>query len=82
MKEFQTGVMWDLTLTNIVAIPQIATNGDFQGLVTGAVKVSGTVPDAVAGKYAQGAAVHNVATNVWYRNTGTTASPVFTVWAV
>lgn len=82
MKEFQTSVMWDTSLTSIVAVPQHSANGDFQGLVTSAVKVSGTVPDAVAGKYAQGATVLNVATGVWYRNTGTTTSPVFSVWVI
>lgn len=82
MKEFQTSVMWDLSLTSIEAIPSQAANGVFQGLVTKAVKVSGTVPTAVAGKYVPGAAVHNAATGVWYRNTGSTASPVFSVWAL
>lgn len=82
MKEFQTSVVWDLTLTDITAVNSQAASLGFQGLVTHAVKVSGTNPDAVAGKYTQGASVHNVATGVWYRNTGTTASPVFTVWAV
>jgi hypothetical protein len=82
MKTYQTNVVFDETLTDIVAINSQAPSGDFQGLVTHAVKLSGTVPDAVAGVYALGASVHNVATGVWYRNTGTTASPVFTVWAV
>lgn len=82
MKEFQTNVMWDLTLTNIVCVNSQSPSGEFQGLVTSAVKLSGTTPDAVAGKYTQGATVQNVATGVWYRNTGTTASPVFTVWAI
>lgn len=82
MKQYQTNVDWDLTLTDIVCVNSQAASGVFQGLVTHATKVSGTVPDAVAGKYTQGASVQNVATGVWYRNTGTTASPVFTVWAV
>lgn len=71
--------MWDLTLTSIECLPSQSFVGDFQGLVISAIKTSGTVPDAIAGKYAQGAWVRNVATGVWYKMTGTTASPAFTV---
>lgn len=82
MKEFQTNVMWDLTLTDIVCTNSQYAPLALQGLITHASKVSGTVPDAVAGKYAPGATVQNIATGVWYRNTGTTSSPVFTVWPI
>ncbi len=78
MKEFQTNVMWDLTLTDIECLNSQSPTGDVQGLVKRAIKLSGTVPDAVVGKYIPGALVVNSATGVWYRNTGTTASPVFT----
>lgn len=82
MKMFQTTVMWDTTLTDIVATNSQFAPQDLQGLVTHASKVSGTVPTAVANKYAPGATVHNILTGVWYRNTGSTASPVFTVWPI
>lgn len=80
MKTYQSTVQWDLTLTDIEAISSHSTNGDYQGLVIRATKVSGTVPDAVVGKYAQGAKIINVVTGVWYRMTGTTASPVWTAY--
>ncbi len=82
MKQFQTNVMWDLTLTDIMCVNSGYAPAEFEGLVTHATKVSGTVPDAVAGKYALGASVHNIASGVWYRMTGSTASPAWTVWAV
>ncbi len=74
--------MWDLTLTDIYAVNSGYAPLELEGLVYKASKVSGTVPDAVAGKYVPGAAVQNLVTGVWYRNTGSTASPVFTVWAI
>lgn len=82
MKEFQTNVLWDLTLTDIECVNSQYAPADYQGLVKHAVKVSGTVPASIAGKYVLGASVHNIATGVWYRMTGTTASPAWTVWAV
>lgn len=82
MKEFQTNVMWDLTLTDIVCTNSQYAPLALQGLITRASKVSGTVPDAVAGKYAPGATVLNLVSGVIYRNTGSTATPVFTVWPI
>lgn len=84
MKQFQTNVMWDLSLTDIECVNSGYAPSEFEGLVKHAVKVSGTVPDAVAGvgRYTRGASVQNIATGVWYRNTGTVLLPVFTVWAV
>lgn len=82
MKQFQTSVMWDLTLTDIVCTNSQYAPLEQQGLVKHASKVSGTIPDAVAGKYAPGATVENLITGVWYRMTGSTASPVFTVWPI
>ncbi len=80
MKEFQTNVMWDLTLTDIFCTNSQYAPLALQGLVYKASKVSGTIPDAVVGKYAPGATVLNLLTGVWYRNTGTTLLPVFEVW--
>ncbi len=80
MKEFQTNVMWDLTLTDIYCTNSQYAPLPLQGLVTHASKVSGTVPAAIAGKYAPGADVLNILTGIRYRNTGTTASPAFSVW--
>jgi hypothetical protein len=83
MKQFQNSVAWDLTLAMIECLP--SGNGvpsALEGLCVGAKKFSGTVPDAVVGVYAPGAAVHNVVTGVWYRMTGTTNSPAFSVWAL
>lgn len=82
MKEFQTNVMWDLTLTDIVCTNSQYAPQDLQGLVKSASQVSGTTPTATTGKFAPGATIHNILTGVWYRNTGSTASPVFSVWAI
>lgn len=82
MKTYQTTVTWDLTLTDIVCTNSQYAPLDLQGLVTEAKKVSGTVPDAVVGKYAPGATVLNLVTGEWYRNTGSTVLPVFQVWPI
>lgn len=81
-KLFQTNVMWDLSITDIEATNSSYAPLDLQGLITHASKVSGTVPDAVSGKYAPGATIQNLATGVWYRNTGNTVSPVWTIWPI
>jgi len=49
-----------------------------RGLVYQAVKITAGVPTAVAGIYIPGAIVQNAGSGVVYRNSGTTASPVFT----
>lgn len=82
MKTYQTNVMWDLTLTNIYCSNSQYGPLESQGLVVSAEKFEGTVPDAVPGKYLPGATVKNTLTGVWYRNTGSTLSPVFTVWPI
>ena len=79
---FQTSVMWDLTLTDIECVNSGYAPSEFEGLVTHAKKVSGTVPDAVADKYTTTATIENLDTGVIYRNTGSTAVPVWTVWPI
>lgn len=71
--------MWDLTLTDIFCINSQYAPLALQGLVVQAYKVSGTVPAATPDKFAPGAEILNLLTGVWYRNTGTTALPVWTV---
>lgn len=82
MKTYQTTVMWDTTLTDIECVNSQYAPLELQGLVSHAKKVSGTAPDAVAGKFAQGATILNLVTGEWYRNTGTTDLPIWTVWSV
>ncbi len=82
MKMYQSTVQWDLTLTDIVCTNSGYAPLALEGLVVHASKVSGTIPDAKVGKYAPGATVHNILTGEWYRNTGTTLLPVFSVWPI
>lgn len=85
MKTYQSTVIWDETLIDVECTNSGSASGlplELQGLVVSAKKMSGTTPDTVIGVYAQGATVLNLATGVWYRNTGTTATPVFSVWAI
>lgn len=70
MIQYDREPAWDLTLEVIETLED--------GLAIRAVKKSGTVPTAVANRYALGAEVLNRATGIWYVNTGTVSVPVFT----
>jgi len=69
---------FDTTLAIVFTLGTINPDSVLNGLVYQAVKVGGTTPDAVAGKYIVGAIVQNATTGVVYRNSGTTASPSWT----
>jgi hypothetical protein len=70
--QYRTVVGWDLDIVDC----ELGSDG----LVVRASKKTVGVPTAVAGVYAPGALVQSKgAGGVLYQNTGTTASPVFTV---
>lgn len=76
---YQTVVPWDVNLrdawfTDADTMPTALQGLCYEGryVVTGA-------PAAVAGKYVPGAMVENLIDSTWYENTGTTASPVFSL---
>lgn len=68
---YDTDILIACTLGNVVP-------NEFVGLVYQAVKMTTGAPTAVAGVYIPGAIVQNAGSGVVYRNSGTTASPVFT----
>lgn len=70
---------WDTSLAIAFTLGTIAPSGVLNGLVYYAVKTTAGAPTAIAGRYIAGAKVANAATGLEYQNTGTTASPVFTV---
>lgn len=68
---YDTDILIAFTLGNVVP-------NDFLGLVYQAVKKTAGAPTAVAGIYIPGAIIQNAGSGVVYRNSGTTALPVFT----
>lgn len=76
-----SNVLWDVTLTDLVLLPSNAftrANG-IAGLVTTAVKMTTGAPTATAGKFIPGATIQNAVSSVIYQNTGSTASPVWSI---
>jgi hypothetical protein len=69
--QYSTEVDWDADLRDVGL--------DSEGYAITALKLTAGVPTAVAGKYRPAATVKNIASGVIYANSGTTASPVFSV---
>lgn len=77
--QYQTGVSWDATLKDLEYTDSSTIGAAFAGLVISAVKVTAGAPSATAGKFIPGAIIQNAVSGVLYSNTGTTASPVWSV---
>ena len=77
--QYQTGVDWDVTLIDLEYTDATTAPTAMQGLVQTAVKTTSGAPTATAGKFIPGAIVQNAVTGLLYVNTGSTASPVWTV---
>lgn len=74
-------VNWDLTLTDLVVLPSNAFTraAGIAGLVTCAVKFTTGAPTATAGKFIPGATIQHAIDGGVYQNTGSTASPVWSL---
>lgn len=79
--QYLTNVQWDATLTDLEIIQSDANTrkAGIAGLVYRAVKMTTGAPAATAGKFIPGAKVTNAVSGIWYQNTGSTDSPVWTV---
>ncbi len=77
--QYQTTVGWDATLMDLEYTDASTIPTAMQGLVQSAVKITSGAPTATAGKFIPGAIVQNAVTGVLYVNSGTTASPVWSV---
>ena len=69
--QYQTTVDWDSTLTDL--------GYTSDGYVESAVKTTTGAPTATAGKFITSAQILNKVSGITYTNTGTTASPVWSV---
>lgn len=69
--QYQTTVDWDSTLTDL--------GYTSDGYVESAVKTTTGAPTATAGKFITAAQILNKVSGITYTNTGTTASPVWSV---
>lgn len=79
MVQYSTDVIWDSTLKDLEYTDASTMPTALQGLVQSAVKVTSGAPTATAGKFIPGAIIQNAVSGVLYANSGTTASPVWSV---
>jgi len=77
--QYATGVVWDATLFDLELTDASTAPAAMQGLVKYAIKKTTGAPTATAGKFIEGAMIANAVDSQVYLNTGTTASPVWTV---
>lgn len=77
--QYSTEVIWDSTLKDLEYTDSSTIGAAFAGLVKYAVKVTTGAPTATAGKFIPGAIISNAVSGVNYQNTGSTASPVWSV---
>ncbi len=77
--QYQTTVDWDLTLRDLEYTDASTMPAAMQGLVQFAIKVTTGAPATTAGKFIRGAIVQNAFSGVNYQNTGTTATPIWSI---
>lgn len=77
-KNYHVRPFWDMTLAQVGTV-EILVNGILTELVSSGVKDTTGAPVATAGKFIPGATIQNAVTGINYQNTGTTASPVWSV---
>lgn len=76
--QYKTTVSWDVTLVDIAFADSSISSG-LKGLAISALKVTTGAPASNAGYFAPGAQITNTVDSTIYRNTGTTASPVWSI---
>lgn len=80
MRYFKTNVDWDTSLRDLSFTSVIASMPTgFQGLVIECLKITTGAPTATVGKFAKGAKCYNIFDGTWYKMTGTTAAPAWTL---
>jgi hypothetical protein len=79
--QYKTNVQWDSALTDLELIQSDANTRKvgIAGLVYRATKMTTGAPATTAGVFIPGAIIQNAVSGVNYQNTGSTASPVWSV---
>lgn len=78
--QYRTSVSWDVTLTSVGFLAStISVPSAVRGLVSEAVKTTTGAPNTNAGYFIPGAEIQNSADGTVYRNSGTTAAPVWSL---
>lgn len=80
--QYKTVVDFDATLIDAEFVDSTSAPADLKGLIKYAIKITTGAPTATAGKFIKGALIANAVSGVLYVNTGTTASPVWSVVTV
>lgn len=81
MIQYRTVVGWDRTLVALEFVEDdaVTRKAGIAGLVNYAVKITTGAPAATAGKFMKAAQIQNAVDGTWYENTGTTASPTWSL---
>ncbi len=77
-KQYHTRPVWDTTLA-IVGTVELYISGVLMELVSSGVKDTTGAPTATANRFMRGAIIQNSFSGINYQNTGTVASPVWSV---
>ena len=81
MVQYKTNVKWDVTLCALEFIEDdaITREAKIAGLCQFAIKITTGAPTATANKFIKAAQIQNAVDGTWYENTGTSASPVWSL---
>ncbi len=81
MIQYKTNVLWDSTLCALEFIEDdaITRHAGIAGLCQFAIKFTTGVPAATPGKFIPAAQIQNAFDATWYENSGSVASPVWTL---
>jgi len=76
--QYKTSVEWDVNLVDLEFTDTLGPN-PYKGLVKFAIKVTTGAPAATAGYFLPACQILNAYDKTWYENTGSTASPVWSL---
>lgn len=81
MVQYKTNVTWDATLValELVEDDAITRHAGIAGLVQFAIKITTGAPVATANKFIKAAQIQNAFDGTWYENTGSVASPIWSL---
>lgn len=77
--QYRMNVTWDVTLRDLQFVDSSSVDPTLNGLVQSAIKTTTGAPTATAGYFMPGAIIQNAVSGLIYQNTGSTASPAWSI---
>lgn len=78
--QYKTTVDWDAAMADVEFVDNsVVSTAGIGGLAISGIKITSGAPAATANQWLPGAIVQNIVTGILYSNTGSTASPVWTI---